>query len=337
MYSTQPAVAIPIAHPQAVDPWARLVFSFRRPLTVNARDFMPFTASSKYIVAWGTTPPRTPDNPASQFNMHAPTSINYIVSSDFTVQVQAAGNGTTPTTPTVTESGNGGGGGPKSFVSLGSMNYETLVLAHGIFLFIAWAVAPFPGIFIARFLKNKLGVWWYRLHVGLMVGVTGIFSIVGVLLVFLFKPRHFHDPHEIIGAMVIVGMVIQFILGFVANAMFDVDRPRIPWWDKAHWWVGRSMFVLGIVNCYLGIQEYKNFKDFEMLTWTIVFWTWIIVGFLIQLGGQIWFGQIHHMQGKSHHIDNWQNDSIPMNRFSSPTGGNRFSRFGHSSRYSRAY
>ena len=55
------------------------------------------------------------------------------------------------------------------------------------------------------------------------------------------------------------------------------------------------MFLLGIVNCYLGIRLYANFADFEMLTWTIIFWTWIIVGFLIQLGGQIWFGQIRKL------------------------------------------
>ena len=150
MYPSQPSTVIPIPRAHPVEPWAKLSFSFRRALTVPAANFHAFTPTTKYIYAWGNTRPANPDNPGAGFSRHGPTDIGYIITGDFTGQVQAAGtggdgNGTT-TTPTVTDGGGAAAAGvPKPFVNLGSMSYETMVLAHGILLFIAWAVAPLAG------------------------------------------------------------------------------------------------------------------------------------------------------------------------------------------------
>ena len=65
-------------------------------------------------------------------------------------------------------------------------------------MFIAWGIAPFVGIFIARYLKDLLGVWWYRLHVGIMVGVVGGGTVIGLFVKLVYKtPPHFDSPHQV--------------------------------------------------------------------------------------------------------------------------------------------
>ena len=48
---------------------------------------------------------------------------------------------------------------------------------------IAWILLVPIGIFVARFFKNKLGVWWFRIHITVM-GLAAILTIAGFVLVF---------------------------------------------------------------------------------------------------------------------------------------------------------
>ena len=57
-----------------------------------------------------------------------------------------------------------------------SAKYMLLLLCHGILLFSAWCVAAPVGVMVARNLKQDLGHWWFRLHMGL-----GVFILVGSL------------------------------------------------------------------------------------------------------------------------------------------------------------
>ena len=48
-------------------------------------------------------------------------------------------------------------------------------------------------IFIARYLKPRLGKWWFRCHIFFTVGITGIATIVGAsILLFDALPFEVH-------------------------------------------------------------------------------------------------------------------------------------------------
>ena len=157
----------------------------------------------------------------------------------------------------------------------------------------AWSVSPFIGIFVARYLKHILGVWWYRIHLFLMLGVTGLFSIAGFVIVYNMNSCSiFMDSaHEKIGLSVIIILIGQIVLGFISNALWTPDRTYIPWWDKVHWWLGRGVFILGIVNISLGINLYMNQYN-EPIGILYAYWICIAIGFGFMVFGQIKFGQV---------------------------------------------
>jgi hypothetical protein len=128
--------------------------------------------------------------------------------------------------------------------TLPAIGYEGIVKIHGIMMFIAWGVFPFIAIYIARFMKH-IGHRWYLLHSGIML-TTFVLTLVALFLIVLYKPPpHVNDPHAVfyflikaIGVLVVIGMLLQVILGFVTNALYDPERKSIPIQDTAHWWLG---------------------------------------------------------------------------------------------------
>lgn len=178
--TNQAAVLVPLQVPAS--PWASLAFSFARPLTVESTTIQ---STSRIIFAIGNTAVSSIDNPRSDFSQHSIYAelapVNFLASG-------STGGGVV----------NGSVNVPAAILSSSPKQYANVLLAHGLLFFLAWTVAPFIGIFVARYLKNALGVWWYRLHVGIMFAITGLFSIASFLLIFLYKkPAHFNSIHTV--------------------------------------------------------------------------------------------------------------------------------------------
>ena len=162
-------------------------------------------------------------------------------------------------------------------------------------MFLAWGLGPLFGIFIARFLKKILGVWWYRLHLGIHLIITGLLSFIGVLIVGLYKaPPHFDSVHTKIGLAVVIIMAIQIVLGFVINALWDPNRTSIPLWDQAHWWIGRILWCLAIANIGLGLKEYDEFQPVSKAI-NALYWVFIALA----VGAFIWGW--YYYEYKQHH------------------------------------
>ncbi|KAJ3266410.1 hypothetical protein HDU77_001021 [Chytriomyces hyalinus] len=190
-------------------------------------------------------------------------------------------------------------------------NKDGLRLGHGITMFLAWGVLPFGLIFIARYMKSKMGHAWYLTHMGgFIVGVGGL-TIVGLILIELQVAdgvdRFLTSTHGKIGvAMCFALMPVQWVLGFVSNALFRLDRPAVPWWDQMHWWTGRALVILGIAQIHLGLEEYDSSTGVF-----VAYWIWIGVVLLGLFG---FFGEFK-LGGVVHHIkgDDGQNQNAPVN------------------------
>lgn len=260
----------PEAAPKTAESWATLKCSFTRPIISDNS-----IADSKVPYIWafgelsgGDIAEHNPSNKGS-------STHNFL----------EAGQAST------------GSIGSAPFVSADPETYNLILFSHGMLFFLAWAVAPFIGIFIARYLKDMLGVWWYKLHLYIMLGVTGGFSLVSLILIVLYKQgAHIASMHEYIGVAVCSILLIQVIMGFVSNALWSPERTSIPWWDRAHWWLGRIVVIAANVNIYFGIIEFHErlgIKDSKSVL--ITFGTIVGLGVISMIIGQFIYGQVHHL------------------------------------------
>jgi hypothetical protein len=300
---TQASTLVPLAVP--APSWATIAFSFRRSLAS-----LGITKDSSYIFASGTGV-TTPSDPRSFFSPHG---IDHVFGQlDFTTPAagpsptgtSSGNNGTRTTSPTTerTSAGTVSSGESKPILTLPSnFSYNTLLLAHGYLLLFAWVLCPFVGIYIARFMKAKLGHWWYRLHLMVMIFGVGLFSIAGALLVYLYKAgAHFsteYSLHPLLGLIVTILLFIQFALGFVSDYLFDEDRTSIPWWDVVHWWFGRLLTLFAIGTIVLGIRYFESFYGDSGLALYITLAVTGGCGILLMVYGQFKYGASHHVKEK---------------------------------------
>ncbi|KAJ3346152.1 hypothetical protein HDU91_007126, partial [Kappamyces sp. JEL0680] len=225
--------------------WARLAFSVLRPLKSND---VTYTATTSYIYALSSKAPDHPDMPLSPFAVHDKYGTLGVL--DFTTAHTGVGSTN--------------GDGTNSILKLPSgVDYITVVRLHGYVMIYAWVVCPFVGIFIARYMKDRLGHWWFRLHVGIMLFGCAAGTLGAILLVFLFKSgSHFVSSpslHPLLGLLVFIIMILQMILGVVSDRLFSTDRTAVPWWDKMHWWAGRISVGLAVVTIWTGVNYAEYF------------------------------------------------------------------------------
>ena len=88
-----------------------------------------------------------------------------------------------------------------------------------------------------------------------------------------------------------IATIFQVILGFISNAKWTPDRTSIPWWDKAHWWFGRLLFLAGIANCGFGLMLYAQLYN-QTQYLSITYWIYVALGFAVLIYGQFKFGQV---------------------------------------------
>jgi hypothetical protein len=139
------------------------------------------------------------------------------------------------------------------------MNKNLLLGVHGALMTTAWAVLATAGIFIARYNKNE-NKWWFRVHIALFI-VSILFIITGFVVAVAAHgwSLHFHDTHNAIGVVLVVGVFIQPVLGFIADKMFNPNRlspPVFP--DQIHWYIGRVLYIMALFNIYLGLEMFKS-------------------------------------------------------------------------------
>ncbi|KAJ1569633.1 hypothetical protein HK096_002467, partial [Nowakowskiella sp. JEL0078] len=253
---------------------AKTIVSFTRALTVTSPDKSISKGSMSYIYAYAATRPAS-DISTSSFGQHdSYGSMTF----DF-LTLSAANNQSSLISSS--------SGGPIFVVS-------NSIIIHGIIMTIAWGLCPVAGIFIARYLKDALGIWWYYSHMALMLGGATVISWAGIIFIILTSsPPHFDlsSPHKPIGLAIGIDSVLQTALGFVCNHLWSPERRSIPWWDKVHWWNGRILAVLGLVNIYLGLNLYG-----AGLAFTVSFFVFIGVSLAILIAGQFFFGQVHHVK-----------------------------------------
>ncbi|KAJ3324075.1 hypothetical protein HDV06_000616 [Boothiomyces sp. JEL0866] len=244
----QAAYLVPLFDPTPA--WAVQSFSFCRPSFSDFESINPITATSKYIFAASHTAPADIDSLSSSFGYH---DARYVFDIDSTTPTNYVVDGVQEdNAPAVPNTDNG-------------VEYGTVLLVHGVSMFLAWVIAPFVGIFVARYLKAQLGHVWYIVHKIVMGVLVALVTVASVIFIALFyTPPHFSngtllgDTHVKVGLTILVLVVLQVLVGVVSNQLFDKERQTVLWWDRLHWWAGRLLTLLGVFNVYLGTNLYYS-------------------------------------------------------------------------------
>ncbi|KAJ3058608.1 hypothetical protein HDU98_005288 [Podochytrium sp. JEL0797] len=224
----------PVTTPSIISIPSSATFNFSVSMSLADSLFISSTQSSPFIYALSPTPPTTPSDASSSFPHHSTHGV-------FSIDVSTLGSVTT-----------------------GTQQSDTVVtspahIAHGVFMFLAWGVFPFLGVFTARYLKSRLGHAWFGIHVaclGLGVGGCMVAGLVAVEVSLAEGKSRFiqNGAHGWIG-VVLAFMIypLQVILGVLANAWYNPERRKTPLIDSLHAWVGRGVAVLAVVNMQLGL------------------------------------------------------------------------------------
>ena len=223
-------------------------------------------ANQRYVYAYSNGAPESPDSISAPFQIH---DFSGSFTADFT------GPSSTLSNAPVAE-------GSSQSPIIGTSNYIQIVLIHGVFMWMAWILFSIPAVFVARFLREKLGAAWFPVHRGLMFFGCGLFSMIGLIVIILFKrPPHFSSSsHEKLGLSIIVLMVAELILGWAIDKLYDAQRDGPPLHDQIHWWMGRLLLLLSIINVQLGFSQFQESFPGE-LNAGLVAGNWILIGLYI--------------------------------------------------------
>ncbi|KAJ3094097.1 hypothetical protein HDU97_008518 [Phlyctochytrium planicorne] len=249
-------------------------FAIERPASDSSAKAVSVTGGTDFIWAGDNRAISNPGSSTASISRH--TGGNY---GSFNLDVSKLGTSST-----------GSGTGSQYDV-------QFMRLLHGVFMFIAWGVLPFVGIFIARYMKDKLGHLWYILHLSIMMGGVGAFTLAGLICIelpYTGNNRFFGTYHGLFGFVLAVLLLpVQIALGFVSNHLWSPDRKSIPWWDQMHWWIGRISVMGSVLIMYWGLKAFEasNLAHFG-------FFFWIGLGLVVMVGGQFAIGVVHHVGGK---------------------------------------
>ncbi|KAJ3106856.1 hypothetical protein HK100_003675, partial [Physocladia obscura] len=226
------------------------------------------TGSTNFIFAYSASAPSTPSSLSTSVDQHGDNAYG-----TFSLNI-ATGKTTTVSN---------------------SVNYK---LIHGTLMFVAWGVIPFVSIFVARYLKARLGHVWYITHMSLGITIL-IATVIALVFIELSIPgslsvRFNSSIHAYCGAFLIFGMLpAQIILGYISNHFFSPNRSRVPWWDQVHWWLGRFVVVFSWAEMFMGLQLYGSSIVIQAL-----YFVALACGIAALVLGHFMFGgAVHHVKG----------------------------------------
>ncbi|RKO92776.1 hypothetical protein BDK51DRAFT_28572 [Blyttiomyces helicus] len=194
-------------------------------------------------------------------------------------------------------------GGSRTVVGSSGPDPLVYIPLHGWLMAIAWVVMAPAGILVARYFKHRLGVWWFRLHVAFMFGGAGVLTAVSTAAIAYYTQQsgmgHLDVKesgiHVIIGPIVIILTGIQILLGFLIDYLWNPKRKGTPWWDRAHWYLGRLTLLAGLVNVPIGA---RLMAESQYVSNAVYIAYGILVALIL---GVVGFCELRG--GQSHHVD----------------------------------
>ncbi|RKO92500.1 hypothetical protein BDK51DRAFT_29297 [Blyttiomyces helicus] len=164
-------------------------------------------------------------------------------------------------------------------ISGSGANYDTLIHAHGILMAVGWLVMAPLGVYVARFGKAAFGVWWFRIHIALLLvgAVGGTYAGFGLVYSAISQNGgvHFSTTDSVHGAHVIIGLILLILTAPQAILGFIIDKLWVP--------TRRLVVLLALVNIPLGINTYDNLGSWAYIVYGVWLGAVVLGGFFLQI------------------------------------------------------
>jgi hypothetical protein len=236
-----------------------MTISFTRPLQITDKYDISI-ADQQYHMLWAVGPDASVNYAAKTYNQHSTEGevlVNFFSSNALCEAASAAAN--------------------------------PYFKAHGILMISGWTMMLFVGTYIARYMKPVTNLW-FKVHVALQT--IGCFAVIAafVLILVFYNGGFTVGWHQMIGLFVVIGTVVQPIIGAIADKMYDPARSKVPVWpDQIHWWIGRGTSLLALAAIFLGIWVYMP----TSLVSYILFAAYCLLTFIIILVSELKVGVKH--------------------------------------------
>ncbi|KAI1868841.1 hypothetical protein JX265_006820 [Neoarthrinium moseri] len=145
---------------------------------------------------------------------------------------------------------------------------DTAAMIHAIIM-----VFCFVGLFPFGVLILRLGNWvrWHAVNQGLaLIGVIVGFGLGVHVSSFYNRSKSFSDPHQVIGILLFIFVICQFVLGFLHHRMFKKTQERTKL-APAHVWLGRIIIPVGVMNAFLGFRLAQSPQYYWILAGLVIF------------------------------------------------------------------
>ncbi|XP_041371111.1 ferric-chelate reductase 1-like [Gigantopelta aegis] len=191
-----------------------------------------------------------------------------------------------------------------------------LVKVHGCLMVIAWIFAVSIGMVAARYFKSMwsevtiLGLKvWFQIHRTCMV-LAFVATCSGFIIIFIdvqgysqIEGEDYKKAHPILGIIVTALVIINPIMSIFRPGPLDNKRPIFNW---AHWGVGTSAYILGVICIFFGTQLNRVRAPFYLTYILAGYVAWQVFTTLV-LEGVLCFAARQYSDNKTNHI---QMDSI---------------------------
>ncbi|TVY94423.1 hypothetical protein LAWI1_G000753 [Lachnellula willkommii] len=134
---------------------------------------------------------------------------------------------------------------------------------HACIMILAFVGLMPIGILVLRVMDSPK---WHGVNQTLSVVVALVGACVGIYAGTMFnRTKNFNSAHQILGLMVIVLMIGQFVVGFMHHRMYKKTQAPTKL-APIHVWLGRIVIIAGIVDGFLGFPLALNPKyDWALL------------------------------------------------------------------------
>jgi len=175
-------------------------------------------------------------------------------------------------------------GGDYCQVSL-AWNVKGVALIHGVMMYIAFGFLYPIGIAWVRY--SRPGKRRIVVHQTIQ-GTTSMFLIAALVLaiVLVYASRDIaiivqHTPHPIIGLIIIVLLFLQLLYNsFIPMADKQTIIAQV--FHLIHPWIGRTLLILGWINCFVGIYLLQGMSSF-FYTHIAVISFWFIIFIILEI------------------------------------------------------
>jgi len=183
--------------------------------------------------------------------------------------------------------------GKSSSTGVGDDSRTFLILAHAACMGIAWLLLVPLGAFFAN-MDIRKRLFAYDIHSNprhtyahkAVMWVVFAFVLVGIILGLFFIGTRTQILHMVLGLIVKVMLITQKVLGYWRTTIVPTEKPKTSFevWKKKnknlittiHKYNGRILWILAVVNIYVGIGIYQLFGGVADK---------VVYGVLVGLGG----------------------------------------------------